>query len=329
MNKKIGMFIALVGIISHCTIVFGKTPTFKGKLIIDNIIIDLETGNERIVKLSKPGGYVGNALLSPDGKKLVYEFNPRIDEDLNELRFVDLETLENTLIVVGDKTFTFDWSPDSKFIVFKEIAFPKGIWVYQPETALGWPIEIKVGDFNGIGLLKWEKNGEDMVFSAQYVGEEKNNAYFRIRLGEKKFSKLFDFPPGNYMELLSPNNSLVAMINPIDWDLYIFDPKSGTRLVENTKDDEMIPFWSPDSKWVGAIWNRNVGRQMPYVVWNLETGKKKKITSKNFLSQPQWWYPQTETPVDCEKIIKERLGPGVLLTNNYFPKDNQLPKSKK
>jgi len=296
---------------------WAKVPAFKGKLVSSALIIDLESGRSKIVRKPTADGRVRNSLLSPDGQILAfrYELNPDSNNHSDgELRILDLKTYEETPLFRDKWGFDFEWSPDSKFLIYKRATVPFGVKIFQIRTFNQWDLDLSSPGFKGVGNLKWEKDGETITYGAGIAGTENQGGYYRIKLGEKESTFITLLPSYIMGEVLSPDDTMVAFTTFKDTDLFIYDFKTDSvRTLGRTRKSAHFPFWSPDGQWVGVELSNDIGQPWEVVAWNLPTGKKRALPTEGWENN-QWWYPQTESPVDCEKIILNRLGPGKKLT---------------
>jgi Tol biopolymer transport system component len=194
------------------------------------------------------------ARLSPDGTKILC-----LDE-LDKtgeygLFVINLSTGQKNLLVEGVQAQTyifFDWSPDSKNIVYKH---------GRNELRV-------VGVEGGESKTLWSSDSpKDVIYSPDWSWDGRN-ILFVIANSEEGVGKMVVIPPSggeprivvtigydegdNYPQVSPDGKSIVGQrMKDGNWDIYIWtiDGKQEIRLTEHPAVDSQ-PFWSPDGKFI-------------------------------------------------------------------------------
>ena len=317
MNRHTRFFFFLFTLSSNLVFVWAKPLPIKGKLVVLSTVVDLEEGSERLVRKPPTDGHILSSSLSPDGQLLAFNFEHKPDDQgkkKNELRVLNLNTQDEMRLFSDPKGFDYGWSPDSKFLIYKRAIALFDVKIIQLDTFINWDLNISTVGFKGTGQLIWDKDGETITSPSGTAGTEDESGYYKIKLGEQRPVLITILPPKSSFEEISPDRTKVAFTYLLNGNPFIWDVKTQTihQLAKVSRDAGLF-FWSPDSQWVGAVLSSNWGKPEDIVAWDVQRGKRETLPVKGH-GIYQWWHPQVEPPVDCEKIINARLGPGKKLT---------------
>jgi len=309
--KKFYLIFLLILIFSVPAFPRGKLfQKLEGKIVNSTRITDLETYESKLIRKPKQDGTDWIGFLSPDGKRMVFRYGleDKSKEQDNELRIIDSGGKNEKILIKTKFLLHFRWSPDSKFIIVDTADVPE-IRIINPDNGDVWKIEIPRDKIDSYGTLHWSKDGKRIIFLGWTAGKNGVPGVFQIDLDGKNLKQLALFPEPS-SGAISPDEKWVAFV-PGDDDIYLMDIEGKSyRRLWKTKKFEHALFWSPDSKWIGAqMRTRDTMHLSEFVVRNIETGARKQLPIYELSFQLQWWAPQTETPPDCETIVREMLGP--------------------
>ncbi len=324
--KKILIFILSIVVNANLLFSMGRRPSLKlvGKIVYGICLIDIETGKWKICGQPQGNGNIFGSLLSPDGNRILldYELGKISDTNKgNELRIIDLDG-ENEITLLDDRYgFFYTWSPDSKFLVATGIGMPFEYLIINTSSNEFWRLEIPESKVKGLTQPYWTKDGKSIMLSALLNEQEEKNAFMKIDLDGSNFKIMTYLPKQVGMVVLSPDEKMLAYTPILEENLYVMNiDGSNIRLMPKNNKTKSFPFWSPDSEWIGCCTNNSNMNDLEFIVWNLETMERRKLPlPSNMLESIQWWVPQTESPVDCEKIIREMLGQGKKLETLISP----------
>jgi len=194
------------------------------------------------------------ARLSPDGTKILcLDALDKIGK--YGLFVVDLSSGQKKMLVEGVQAQTyifFDWSPDSKKIVYKhgrnELRI---VSVESGESKILW----STGDPKNIVYVpEWSRDGRNILFVIANAEEGIGKmAVIPSSGGETRIVITKGYDEGdNYAQFSPDGESIVSQtMKDGNWDIYIntIDGKQEIRLTEHPAMDSQ-PFWSPDGKFI-------------------------------------------------------------------------------
>jgi TolB protein len=228
----------------------------------------------------------GFPVLSPDGKKIVFDSNRNIavGEPLNTLEMFVMNTdgSEQTPLLRGGSA---SWSPDSKHIVFHRSASGTGLPVKPDAGAATTDSDIfviNVDDFlggieqptnltnNGAGAVDddpdWSPAGQQIVFTSHAPGDEPS---------------------------------------PLSAELYVTDADgTGLRRVTDNRQEERSPDWSPDGERLAFSCHTDSADQDHEIcVMNADGTGLTRLTDNTLTELSPSWSP------DGNQIAFQRPGP--------------------
>jgi Tol biopolymer transport system component len=207
-------------------------------------------------KIEIPGQKVSTHLvrLSPDGNKILCLDS--LEKAGNYGLFVvDLLSDQKKLLVEGVTAQTyifFDWSPDSKKIVYKHGRSElRIVSVDGSESNILWS---SANPKDSIYSPDWSWDGKHILFVIVNAEESIGKmAVIASSGGEPRFVISRGYDEGdNYPQISPDGKSIVSQVKKDgSWDIYIntIDGEREIRLTEHPAVDSQ-PYWSPDGKFI-------------------------------------------------------------------------------
>ncbi|MCP5047792.1 MAG: S9 family peptidase [bacterium] len=240
-----------------------KTPEFKD-------ILGLKSPSSPLI--SPNGEYILYSVRQPDWEKNTY---------VSQIWMILVKTGElKQMTFAKDGSFSFDWSPDSRYITFKSKRGEK-TQLYMMSVSGGEGKQIT--DFkSGFGGYEWSPEGKRIAYTAKDEKAKREKAIekkyggFKVIDHDSKPShlRLLDVDTGKTEKLVdrtdlhitsfswSPDGKQIAFSGRPDSrthsfsksDIYIVNvaDKKVTRLV-NQKGPDSSPTWSPDGKIIAFV----------------------------------------------------------------------------
>jgi len=207
-------------------------------------------------KIEIPGQKVSTHLarLSPDGSKILC-LDSLDKTGKYGLFVIDLSSGQKRLLVEGviPQTYIFfDWSPDSKKIVYKHGRSElRIVSVYSSESNILWS---SVNSKDSIYSPDWSWNGKHILFVIANAEEDIGKmAVISSSGGEPRFIVSRGYDEGdNYPQISPDGKAIVCQVKKDgNWDIYIntIDGKQEIRLTEHPAVDSQ-PYWSPGGKFI-------------------------------------------------------------------------------
>ena len=207
-------------------------------------------------KIEIPGQKVSTHLvrLSPDGTKILC-LDALDKTGKYGLFMVDLASGQKRLLVGGVTPQTyifFDWSPDSKNIVYKHGRSElRVISVEDGESKTLWSSD---NPKDSIYAPDWSWDGRNILFVIANPEEDVGKmAVIPSSGGEPRIVVTIGYDEGdNYPKVSPDGKSIVGQrMKDGNWDIYIWtiDGNQEIRLTEHPAVDSQ-PFWSPDGKFI-------------------------------------------------------------------------------
>jgi len=200
------------------------------------------------------------ARLSPDGSKILcLDSLDKIGK--YGLFVVDLSSGQKKLLaeeVTAQTYIFFDWSPDSKKIVYKHGRNElRVVSLDGGESKVLWA---SANPKDGLYTPDWSRDGRNILFAIVNAEEEiGKTAVIPSSGGEPRIVTSGDFNEfDNYPQFSPDGESIVGQrLKNGNWDIYIYtiDGKQEVRLTEHPAMDSQ-PFWSPDGKFIVFMSNR-------------------------------------------------------------------------
>jgi len=227
----------------------------------------------------KYGNSINNsAVISPDGKKIVFLSNKSDYFDIYLMRSFDGEIIRK--IVSGQSSGDFEefhwlrpgfaWSPDSRYIAFfSKSSEQDALFIYEAET--GKRINRQKFDLDGLYYPEWSKDGEQICFtgikngfSDIYLYNIKSSELKKLTDdiysdNEPKFSpdgKKIAFSSDRLTDLTINEKSLEKVMNRNlnVKDIFVLDIESDTvsDITQTPEFSEYSPFWIDNNR-IGFI----------------------------------------------------------------------------
>jgi len=207
-------------------------------------------------KIEIPGQNVSTHLvrLSPDGKKILC-LDSLDETGKYGLFVVNLASGQKRLLVDGVTPQTyifFDWSPDSKNIVYKHGRSElRVVSVEGGESKTLWSSD---NPKDSIYSPDWSWDGRNILFVIANPEEEVGKmAVIPSSGGEPRIVVIIGYDEGdNYPQVSPDGKSIVGQrMKDGNWDIYIWtiDGNQKIRLTEHPAVDSQ-PYWSPDGRFI-------------------------------------------------------------------------------
>jgi Tol biopolymer transport system component len=218
--------------------------------------IGVEVKGIVLKKIEIPDQKVSTHLmrLSPDGAKvLCLDMLDRVGE--YGLFVVDLSSGQRKLLVEGVQAQTyifFDWSPDSKRIVYKHGR--NELRIVNIESGEAQNIWSSSNPKDVIYSPDWSWDGRNILFIAANAEEEVGKMVVVPSSGGEPLTVVtIGYNEGDNYPQLSPDGKSVVGQRKKEgnWDIYIWtiDGKQEIRLTEHPAMDSQ-PYWSPDGNFI-------------------------------------------------------------------------------
>jgi hypothetical protein len=274
-----------------------------GKLVEGTAVIDLETGEETWGTPARHDGYINDGYLSPDGKTILFQYTRKTadNDSATDIRTVQVDgTNEKSWLTADFSLRRIGWSPDGKFIYMEH----DGFLIVHAGSAEAWRVKIPEG-WGAPMIHAWSNDGRHLFFAKgldkKWGGKA---AIIKADLRLENPEEIFVNEGGAH---LLPDERTVLVD---DGDLYVSSITGGgwRRITEGFGYKTSV-FWSPDGKWVGYQLKNAYNNSKGFYAVNVETRKRVRlpIVYGPFVS---WWQPPAGPLPDCEKIVRETLGPG-------------------
>jgi hypothetical protein len=274
-----------------------------GKLVVGNVVIDLRTGEEIWGTPARSDGDDKDGHLSPDGKTVLFQYERETADGrkVTEIRTVDVNGAnERTWLTAKQLRRRVGWSPDGKFIYVEH----DGFLIVHVESGEAW--RMKVPDGWGAPLEHaWSNDGKHLFYAKGLSREWGSDiAIMKTDLKLENPEQIYTGPGVNF----SPDETM--FYREQGGSLYV-TPVGEKKWTEVTRVRGFLTaaFWSPDSKWAGYEAMDYYNNSKGFYAVNVGTRKRVRlpIVYGPFVS---WWQPPAGPLPDCEKIVRETLGPG-------------------
>ncbi|RKU18955.1 hypothetical protein C6501_02015 [Candidatus Poribacteria bacterium] len=144
-------------------------------------------------ELAAPGGErIGDFTVSPDGKKIMFDWTERIDGTaVTSVRVLDIET--GKIRKIADMNFAFpDWSPDGRHIVYSTAIVGGGggnsLWIMDADGRNPRQLDLPPPRAAGLNVNvaawgpRWSPNSQQIVYTQEhFTWEPHGNGLALIR----------------------------------------------------------------------------------------------------------------------------------------------------